>query len=491
MSEQVDLLIVRPTDRDRIFRGLGQSISAIEPPIWSAVLAAFVRQEGFSVAVIDVEALALSPANAADLACDYSPLLVAYTVTGTNLSASTWHMTGARDYITAFNNKNTKSKTILWGLHPSALPEKTLREESVDFVCQGEGFTTLVELLKSLKAPNVTGFNNVPGLWYLENEKNCSNSRAALIDNLDELSTPAWDLLPMERYRAHNWHCMHDLASRQPYGVIYTSLGCPFDCSFCSLKALFGKPGVRFRSPQRVIEDIDVLVQDYGVRNIKILDECFVLRKTHVMEICDLIIERGYDLNIWAYARVDTVNEKILSKLKQAGFNWLCYGIETADENVRGSVSKGGYNIDDIQKTVDMTHGAGIHIIANFMFGLPDDSFDSMRRTLDLAKHLNCEYTNFCATKAYPGSDLYVQALNDGLKLPQTWRGYSEFSEDSLPLPTKHLSGEEVLCFRDNAWTEFHSDPHYLEMVEQKFGHEAVQHLREVIQHKPQRAYSK
>jgi radical SAM superfamily enzyme YgiQ (UPF0313 family) len=133
---------------------------------------------------------------------------------------------------------------------------------------------------------------------------------------------PAWDLFPLAKYRAHNWHCFDRIQARQPYAVIHTSLGCPFRCSFCCINSLFGKAGLRYRSPERVVEEIDYLVKNHNLRNIKIIDEMFVLKESHVVRLCDLIIERKYDLNIWAYARVNTVNERMLRKMKQAGIRW-------------------------------------------------------------------------------------------------------------------------------------------------------------------------
>jgi anaerobic magnesium-protoporphyrin IX monomethyl ester cyclase len=131
-----------------------------------------------------------------------------------------------------------------------------------------------------------------------------------------------------------------------------------------------------------------------------------------------------------------------------------------------------------------MTKDAGICILANFMVGLPDDDLESMRDTLDLAKELNCEYTNIYATMAYPGSGLYTEALEKNIPLPENWRGYAAFSEECLPLPTKYLSVEEVLRFRDRAFDEFHSDPKYLEMIRQKFGEVAVKNVERMLGHK-------
>ena len=291
---------------------------------------------------------------------------------------------------------------------------------------------------------------------------------------------PAWDLLPMGKYRAHNWHCFHDLDERQSYAVIYTSLGCPFTCSFCCINITFGGAGIRYRPPEQVMEEIDYLVKNYGVKHIKILDEMFALKPTHVLDLCDRLIARKYDLNFWVYGRIDTVKENMVEKMKKAGINWIAYGIEAGSKKVRDGVSKGRFDQDMIRKVIKMTHDAGIHIVANFIFGLPEDDCETMQETLDLAKELNCEYTNLYCAMAYPGSELYKDAIREGLPLPKTWAGYAQFSEETFPLPTKHLSSTEVLRFRDKAFYEYFTNPRYLHMMMEKFGPKTVEHIKEM-----------
>ena len=240
------------------------------------------------------------------------------------------------------------------------------------------------------------------------------------------------------------------------------------------------KPGIRFRSPEKVVEEIDLLNRIYGVKNIKFMDELFAIKADRVNHLCDLIIEGGYDLNIWAYARVDTVNEVMLNRMKQAGINWLCYGFESASSRVRNGVAKKTEQ-DMTRQAIEMTQDAGIYILANFIFGLPDDDLETMQATLDMAKSYNFEYVNFYMAMAYPGSQLYRDAVKNGVELPKSWHGYGQFSYEALPLPTKYLSPAEVMRFRDNAFRNYFSDTGYLAMIEQKFGHEVVEHIGDIL----------
>ncbi len=488
MAQKLDLLLVNPNAKKKVYGSLGSSLSGIEPPIWCGLTAAFMRKHGYSVKIIDAEAGNMSQEETAGNIAKENPLLVDIVVMGITPSASsTPKMVAVREIITASKEKSPHIKILLSGLHPSALPERTLREEDVDFICQGEGFYTILQLLEVLKLDRESSDCKIPGLWYIQNGKAISNHPAPLV-NPDELPFAAWDLLPMGKYRAHNWHCFNHIDQRKSYAVIYTSLGCPFKCTYCNIHTLYGGPSIRFRSPEKVVEEIDFLVRNYEIRNLKILDELFVLREDHVMRICDLIIQGGYDLNIWAYARVDTVNRNVLKKMKQAGINWICFGFESASQKVRKGVTK--KNEDDaVKKAIDMTRVAGIYILANFMFGLPDDDFETMQETLDMAKKFNFEYVNFYTVMAYPGSQLYEDAAKQGIKLPETWLGYSQYSEETLPLSTKYLSAADVLRFRDNAFKEYYKNPKYLEMIKEKFGPKAVEHIEEMLKHEIHRKF--
>ena len=488
MDQGIDLVVVNPGDQKWMYGKLNSSLPGIEPPLLVGLIAGFIRKNGFSVKIIDADAENLCPEDTAEEIVKYNPILIDIVVAGANPSASsTPKMTATGEILTALKKKIPDVKTILSGIHPSALPERTLKEEKADFVCQGESFYAILHLLKVLKSRKKAENQKIKGLWYIKNNKIISNGWGELVKDLDGLPFVAWDLLPMKKYRAHNWHCFDNINERQPYAAIYTSLGCPFKCSYCNIHTLYnGKLGIRFRSPEKVVEEIDFLVKNYKIRNLKIIDELFVIKEERVRHICDLIIQAGYKLNIWVYARVDTVKKSLLKKMKGAGISWLALGIESASKRVREGVAK-KIGQEVIKKAIEMIHSAGINVIGNFIFGLPDDDFETMQQTLNMAKELNLEYVNFYTAMAYPGSQLYEDAVQEGIKLPEKWDGYAQLSEETLPLPTKYLSAAEVLRFRDNAFREYFTNPKYIEMIGEKFGPAVVEHIKEMLKHKIQR----
>jgi len=183
---------------------------------------------------------------------------------------------------------------------------------------------------------------------------------------------------------------------------------------------------------------------------------------------------------------VDTVREGMLDRLKRAGFNWLAFGIEAASERDRNDVHK-GFGQEKVYKTIETVRAAGIHVIGNYILGLPEDDGETMQATLDLALDLNCEFANFYCAMAYPGSPLYDLALELEWPLPEKWSGYSQHSVDTLPLPTKRLPASEVLRFRDHAFNVYFTHPRYLDLVARTFGPDTTAHVRQMTAHRLER----
>jgi radical SAM superfamily enzyme YgiQ (UPF0313 family) len=173
---------------------------------------------------------------------------------------------------------------------------------------------------------------------------------------------------------------------------------------------------------------------------------------------------------MWAYSRIDTVRSQSLELIRKAGINWLALGVEAGSQRIRREVSKGSFQDADIRGVIGAIGDHGLNTIANYIFGLPDDTRETMQETLELAIDLNTEMANLYPCQALPGSPLYFTALRNGWPLPASYEGFAFLSYESQPLPTRHVSASDVLAFRDAAWQRYFTDERYLALVERKFG---------------------
>ena len=457
-----EVVLIAPGAASTIYQNLAADLSAIEPPTWLRMIAGWLRENGYGVAIIDQDALRWTPERVAERVDALDPKLVVHAAAGQQPSASTQSMTGIAKLVEAIRH----TCQVVAGHHPSALPEETLRAlPKLHGVIDGEGPRTIAAWLDAVKLPDVPGF-----VWR-RGDKICRNKPAPLIDQ-DELGGDVWHMLPMDSYRAHNWQCL-DGSPRQPYASIYTSLGCPFRCTFCMINVIQHANKYRPRSPVLVVDQVRRLHDEYGVKTLKIADEMFVLKPSHYLPICEGLAELPFadELNIWAYARIDTIKPDTLALMRRAGIRWLALGIESGSAHVRDGAAK-ALEESDIYAAVRVVQAAGINVVGNFMFGLPDDTHETMRATLDMALKLRCEWANFYCAMPYPGSPLHDATPAE--HRPLSWSGYSQHSFDCMPLPTATLTAAEVLEFRDWAFQRYYGSHAYLETIDRKFGSGAV-----------------
>lgn len=513
MSRQLDVVLINPGGRKGTYQRMAE-FTAVEPPVWAGLIATFLRHKGKGVVLMDVNALeqiGYDQEQAAKDIISLNPRLVAVVVYGHNPSATTQTMPAAGDLCKVIKEQNPFIPIVMVGGHVAALPARTLMEEDCDFVSQGEGPYSLLELIDALTVGGQE-YKKAGDVWYREDgQPKWSGKRSPLVWNLDEeMNGMAYDLMPMNLYRTYYWHTDYNPNTRKPYAAMYTTLGCPYNCSFCNIQLplrsgeqlkneerMSGKKillspqrgnvinSYRRWSPENVVSWFDVLVNKYGIKNFKLADELFILHRDHVTGICSLLKDRGYDLNVWCYARPDSVGE-MQNELKSASILKVCLGIEGGTEKSRLGIDKkfGQRKIYDVVKKL---HDAGIKIQANYIFGLPEDDLDGMRATYDLSLDLNTAFANFYPCMALPGTELYNEALAKGWKLPDSWNGFAYHSYDCLPMPTKYLSGEEVLWFRDEAWHRFFNSSAYLGIVQNLFGSEAVAYVKIYASEKPER----
>ena len=495
---QIDVIFITPNNSSGIYQDLANEYAAKEPPTWSLLLAQSCRSKGYSVAIIDANAENLTDSETRSRILELNPKILCFVVYGQNVNAGTTNMSGAVRLSTYLKNQNIKTPIIYLGSQVQALPLKTMNEEeSIDIVCTNEGVYTIHNLLK-LDNFSEDNLLNIKGIAFRLNKKVHLNSPEIIVpqEKMDtDLPGYAWDMLPYKKepfdlYRAPMWHAEYKKEFRSPYAAIQTSLGCQFGCNFCMINIInrndneeVGVAGnysmMRYWSTEFIIKEFKKLIE-YGVKTIRIVDEMFLLNPKYYIPLCEKLAELNKDdnLKMWAYSRVDTIKRKnILSLVRKAGIKWLCLGIESSSKKIRLEVSKGKFEDVDVQDVVNQVHEADINIMANYIYGLPGDDAESIKKTFNLSLELNTLGWNTYAAMALPGSQLYKDAITKNIKLPENYEGYSFHSYNTLPLPTEYLTPAEILKMRDEAYVKYHTNEKFLDKIEKKFGIEAKENI--------------
>ena len=480
------MFLISLESKPELYGVTADKYSAVQPNIYLGLIAANSKKNGVPVETID-ETSNASMQDKINLILKYNPVLVGVVCSGANPSSSTMSMVGAIDFFKKFNPVKGNIKTFICGGHPTVLAERTIEETGVDFVVRGEGYGTIVKLYDNVlndrhpnKMPKARADELFGGIVCKSKEGYFTTGLPALID-VNDLPMVDWYNMNPSKYRAHNWHAFEDIENRSPYGVIWTSFGCPYSCHFCCINNLFGKSSYRLRDIKGVLKEIDILVTRYGVKHIKILDELFITKNKRMDEFIAGLEARNYDVNFWAYARMDTVTPDLLKRLQKVGVKWIAYGMESVSQSILTSVHK-GYNKDFYKEVIDMTKDAGMYICADFIGGLWEDTYETMQETYDFAVEQNFEWLNLYPAFAYPGTKMHAQYRLEGrIEDTKNWGEYALYGYDCKPLPTATLTSAQVLKWRDDKFLEYHNRPEYLSMIETKFGVKVKEHIQEMV----------
>lgn len=484
------LLLIR-VSKSLAYGELDDIYTAKSPCVLTGLLDAYISQKGIDSEILDLEVEDFKTKK--DLIMEIerrSPSLIGVIASGVNVSASTQSMSAVIDLCKNILCEFKEVTKFIYGGHPTALPQRTLLETHADFILIGEGYETLASILRHMESSgdkfSVEQLSVFKGVAYLENNELKLNSQDKLID-VNKLPRINWSKMNPSKYRAHNWHCFgENLNNRSPYGVIWTSMGCAYPCEFCCINNLYEKRIFRFRDMNDVVAEIDELVKEYKVKNIRIYDELFIMKHPRIEEFVSLLEQRNYDLNFWCYARPDSVEPKILKKLKGIGVNWIGYGFEAGEntsalKDINKHLKKEWqYSNDEVVK---MTRDAGINMVGHAILGLWDDDEKSIENNISFLKKHKFEWNNIYPAFAYPGTPFYKRYISEKIIAePKSWDEYALYGKNCKPLPTKHLSSAKVLELRDNLIKEYYSDPEILEDIKIKFGQETVEHIEKMFE---------
>lgn len=432
------VLFVNPPQTASKYKFMG----VIAPPLGIAYMAGVLQENNIDVEILDASAEDMDFKDVEKELLKRKPDLVALTALTPTIG---------RSLETAQVVKETlpDSIVVMGGYHPTFNFIETLEDENVDIVIRGEGEYIMLNLVQALE--NQSSLHDVKGIVF--EDKNSKeivvNPEAPLIQDLDELPFPALNLLPMKKYR------LLDMDTHMT--TMITTRGCPMQCSFCSSAAMHGKK-IRERSVENIVDEIEYLKTNYNIDTIAFMDDTFTLKKRKVMAICDEILKRNIEIMWGCTSRVDTLDEKLLKKMKEAGCITIFIGVESADQQQLDNMCK-NTTIAKIENAFKIAHKLKIRTIASVALGMPGDTKEIMNKTVKFVHKLKPNYAIYSLATPYPGTRFYKEAFEKNLIKIKDWSKYTLITPI---LETIDCSLNDMRKIQAKAFMKFYLRPHYI-----------------------------
>ena len=340
--------------------------------------------------------------------------------------------------------KELGAATIAIGPHVSIMPESIADFPFVDYVIRGEVEEAVVELLNELEAGRSPA--GIKGIAYREDGKAVITPERPLMEDLGKLPRPRQDLLPLRHYRMP----MID----GPFTMVTTSRGCPYPCIYCRKMALWGNR-VRLRPVDDIMDEL-IWLHELGVDNVVFLADLFTVNRRQVTELCRRIVEAGLPLKWQCNSRVDHIDEEILSWTKRAGCWQIAFGLESGSQEVLDKAKK-GITVEQIERAINLTDRFGIKAWGYFIIGLPGETPETIRATIDLAKRLPLNLALFHVAVPYPGTEFNDMARENGWLLSDRWEDLDMNYSAIVEYP--QLSAAEIDKAAKRAFFEWYLRP--------------------------------
>ncbi|MBN1347071.1 MAG: cobalamin-dependent protein [Phycisphaerae bacterium] len=436
MSKTYRILLIKPRQNIVPY--------AVEPPLGIMYLANYLRQQqpGIELRIIDMTPKNMSYARLTDQIRAFKPDMVG--VTALTVESRGFHRTAA-----IAKRLGPDTVVVGGGPHPSAYPEKVMGDANFDYLIIGEGELAFDELVTAIR--NGEPVQDIDRLVYRTNGRTQANPQTRFIEDLDAMPFPAWDLIPIRKYK--NFVRMSN-TGRGDFMALFTSRACPFKCIYCH--GLFGKK-FRKRSPENVLEEIRKLYDDYGIREFEIIDDIFNCDLERAKRICDLIIESGMKIRFTFPngIRGDHMDEEFITKLRQAGCIFMAFAVETATPRLQKMLKK-NVKLDKIKKNISLARKAGILCQGFFMLGFPTETREELQRTVDFAVDSDLHAAHLFVVNAYEGTALATLARNLGKRV------HSDFEDTYMSHGFNNLtdlSDKELAAIRSRGIRRFWLKP--------------------------------
>lgn len=424
--------------RDIAKNNIWRIINSKIPPLGIALLSAIWDKHGHTSQIIDADALQLC-----------IPEIIAKINSKTDfvgISATTVEISTASAIARKIRQSFPNTRIIMGGVHPTVFHKELVQDKLCDMVVRNEGEIPIMELAKG------TPLNLIPNLtWRNSKDHVIINSDCTTYIDLNDLPLPAYDKLPM-----HLYHSALGAAKRGPSIGMMVSRGCPGKCTFC-FSGMFGSK-TRFMSPAKIIQHIDYLQQNYGIREISFYDDTFTASPDNVTEMCRLILANNIKISWSCFSRVDTVTPELLALMKNAGCHQIMYGFETMDENILKNINK-KIDFEQYQNVLAWTTAAKINVRGAFMLGNPGETLNSMERTIKFAINSPMKFAIFNVSTPYPGTLMYNEFSQKKMLLHQNWDLY-DGAHPILKLDT--ISDETVKKYYYKSYRDFYLRPVFI-----------------------------
>jgi anaerobic magnesium-protoporphyrin IX monomethyl ester cyclase len=410
-----DMILISPknTQLGRFTQFVPRSV-----PLGAGIIAGFLRNEGYGIALLDEETVDMNEDTLRPFLerCE-KPRIVGISCMTSNI---------ARGYRIAkvIRSIDPETKIVFGGIHATTLPEEVLDHEC-DYVVVGEGEYAFKDLVRQIKREKIEP-QNLRGVAYREASGKTIYTSSPWRDwvDINELPMFPYDMLDVTKY---------------DFGFILTSRGCPFDCIYCSQRAI-SKRVFRYMKTEKVIEELDYLVNGLKIPNITFFDDYFTPNRKRVLELCEAMREKGFHktCSFGVQTRADSVDQELLGEMRAAGFNSIMFGTETASEEVMTNIYKEQTVADNATAIKEATK-AGFNVETTYIYGLPGETFDARVEALRFSRKMGVSRARFNNITPYPGTTMYRIAKEEGgLVIENDWDNFSSAAAVTAGLKKKY-----------------------------------------------------
>ena len=407
----------------------------ITPPLGLGYISSYLKKEGHEVIIVDGLNRNLTNSEIVKLVRDCQ-------IVGINILTD--YYLQAKDL--ARRLKAEGKIVVLGGVHPSVMPKESIEECNADFIVVGEGEETMDELVKAIE--NKKSTKHIKGLYSRNNFSNFKPREP--IQNLDSLPFPDWKSIDPRKYQKAPHGA---IVKNFPVGPITSTRGCPYECTFCASPKFWCRK-LRYRSPENVVDEIEYLIKHFGVKEIHFEDDNLTLNRGHIESICKLILKRNINIP-WATPngiRADKVDEPLLRLMKKAGCYFVVFGVESGNQEILNTIKK-HETLKDVERAVRLANKIGFITQGFFIFGLPGETEETIKKTIEFAKSIPLDRAQFLLFDLLPGSELWFQH-KDEVKRDYSKRCF----RDSIWIPDT-ITEEKLKYWQSRAFREFFFRP--------------------------------